>query len=69
MIGPTLTLRSECMLALIAGLSVAAGAQTLTITSGVQKYGALTNITADLSGNCELWVTNSTTPHPAAASI
>ena len=39
-----------------------AGAQTLTITSGVQKYGALTNTSADMSGNCELWVTNSTTP-------
>lgn len=46
----------------IASLSLMAGAQTLTLTSGVQKYGALTNASVDMSGNCELWVTNSRAP-------
>jgi len=43
-------------------LSFAATAQSLTITNGVQKYASLTGATANLSGKCELWVTNSTTP-------
>jgi hypothetical protein len=69
MIGLKLSLRAYrgCILAQIAALSVMAGAQTLTITSGVQKYGALTNTSADMSGNCELWVTNSTTPLSACS--
>lgn len=50
------------LLAALAGLSLAAHAQTLTITSGVQKYGSLTNTTVSMSGKCELWVTNSSTP-------
>jgi hypothetical protein len=50
------------MLAGVASLSVLGGAQTLTITSGVQKYGALTNTSAAMSGKCELWLTNSAAP-------
>ena len=46
----------------MASLSLAAGAQTLTITNGVQKYASLTSTTVNMSGKCELWVTNSTTP-------
>src|SRR5262249_52451232 len=42
--------------------TLAANAQTLTITNGVQKYGSLTGTTVNMSGTCELWVTNSTTP-------
>lgn len=38
---------------------VAGGSQTLTITNGVQKYGALAGTTINMSGVCELWVTNS----------
>jgi autotransporter-associated beta strand protein len=48
--------------ALAACLTLAAGAQTLTITNGVQKYASLTSTTVNMSGTCELWVTNSTTP-------
>jgi len=51
-----------CILAQIASLSVMAGAQTLTITSGVQRYGALTDTFVEMSGRCELWVTNSPAP-------
>lgn len=43
----------------LACYSVAAGAQTLTLSNGVRKFGALTNATAELSGRCELWATNS----------
>jgi autotransporter-associated beta strand protein len=49
-------------LLILAGLPPATWAQTLTITNGVQKYGSLTSTTADLSGKCELWVTNAATP-------
>ena len=35
---------------------------TLTFTSGVQKYAALSDATVNLSGRCELWVTNASTP-------
>jgi autotransporter-associated beta strand protein len=34
----------------------------ITITNGVQKYGALAATTVTMSGRCELWVTNSSTP-------
>jgi len=37
-------------------------AQTLTITTGIQKYGSLTNTTVNMSGRCELWVTNAFMP-------
>jgi autotransporter-associated beta strand protein len=37
-------------------------AQTVTITSGVQKYASLTSTTVNMSGRCELWVTNPATP-------
>src|SRR5687767_8057848 len=36
--------------------------QTLSIASGVQKYGALTNTTVTMTGRCELWVMNATAP-------
>lgn len=39
-----------------------ASGQTLNITSGVRKFGALTNTTVTMTGRCELWVTNSATP-------
>ena len=50
------------MLVAVASLSLVANAQTLTLTNGVQKYASLTSTTANLSGRCELWVTNATTP-------
>lgn len=43
-------------------LAMVAPAQTITVTNGVQTYGALTNTTVNLSGKCELRVTSSTTP-------
>jgi autotransporter-associated beta strand protein len=43
-------------------ISQAAVAQTLTITNGVQKYASLTSTTVTMTGKCELWVTNSSTP-------
>ncbi len=49
-------------LAVLAGISPAAIAQTLTITNGVQKYASLTSTTVNMSGKCELWVTNSSAP-------
>ncbi len=42
--------------------SLAVTAQTLTITNGVQKYASLASTTVNLSGRCELWVTNAATP-------
>ena len=42
--------------------SVAAIAQTINITNGVQKYASLTSTTVNMSSKCELWVTNSSTP-------
>jgi hypothetical protein len=50
------------LIGVLASLSLIAAAQTLTITEGVQKYGALTSTTVNMSGKCELWVTNSATP-------
>lgn len=49
-------------LAILAGISQMAVAQTLTITNGVQKYGSLSSTTVTMSGKCELWVTNSSAP-------
>jgi len=34
----------------------------ISITSGIQKYGALTNTTVTMTGRCELWVTNASAP-------
>ena len=45
-----------------ASLSLVADAQTITLTNGVQKYASLTSTTVNMSGRCELWVTNSSTP-------
>ncbi|RPJ00246.1 MAG: hypothetical protein EHM39_05150, partial [Chloroflexi bacterium] len=53
---------SGLMIAAMAGLSLVANAQTLTITQGVQKYASLASTTVHMSGRCELWVTNSSTP-------
>src|SRR5690242_4276894 len=46
----------------IMSLPLLAGAQTLNITNGVQKYGSLAGTTVNMSGKCELWVTNSSNP-------
>ncbi len=46
----------------LTSVSLIAGAQTLTITNGVQKYGSLTGTTVSMSDKCELWVTNSSAP-------
>ncbi len=45
----------------MACLPLVADAQ-ITITSGVQKYASLAGTTVNMSGRCELWVTNSSTP-------
>ena len=37
-------------------------AQTLTITNGVQTYASLTSYTVNMSGRCELRVTNASSP-------
>ena len=42
--------------------ALGAGAQTISFSAGVQKYGSLTNTTVSMSGLCELWVTNSLSP-------
>jgi autotransporter-associated beta strand protein len=57
-----LRLLKQLMLASVTSLSLVANAQTLTLTNGVQKYASLTSTTANLSGRCELWVTNAATP-------
>ena len=44
--------------------SLVAGAQTITLTNGVQKYASLASTKVNMSGRCELWVTNSSTPLP-----
>ena len=41
---------------------LAVRAQTITLTNGVQKYASLASTTVNMSGRCELWVTNSSTP-------
>ena len=46
----------------LASLALAAEAQTLTLTNGVQKYASLTSTTVNMSESCELWVTNSAAP-------
>ncbi|HUZ07104.1 MAG TPA: hypothetical protein VMV89_06400, partial [Candidatus Paceibacterota bacterium] len=46
----------------MASLSLVAGAQTMTFSNGVQKYASLTGATVNMSGRCELWVTNASTP-------
>src|ERR1039457_959917 len=55
------TLKSLAFVAVIS-LSLMAGAQTITFSNGVQKYGSLTNTTVNMSGKCELWATNSSAP-------
>src|SRR5450755_417462 len=55
------------LLAAAALLPLAAAAQTLTVTNGIQIYGALTNTTVTMTGRCELLVT--ATPNPIPGSI
>ncbi len=57
-----LRLLKQLVLASVASLSLVANAQTLTLTNGVQKYASLTSTTVNMSGRCELWVTNAATP-------
>ena len=52
----------KLVFAALASLPLMAGAQTITLTNGVQKYASLASTTANLSGRCELWVTNAATP-------
>jgi len=47
------------LLSLFAALTAPA---QITITNGVQTYGALAGVTVNMSGACELRVTNTTTP-------
>jgi autotransporter-associated beta strand protein len=59
-----LKFRIHLSIIVIAALIIAqaAVAQSLTITNGVQKYASLASTTVTMSGKCELWVTNSSTP-------
>lgn len=52
------------MIAAFSGFSLAVSAQTLTITNGIQTYGALTNTTVTMTGQCELHITATTNPIP-----
>jgi hypothetical protein len=45
-------------------IPLAAAAQTLTMTNGIQTYTALTNTTVTMTGRCELRVTATTNPIP-----
>ena len=45
-------------------IPLAAAAQTLTMTNGIQTYTALTNTTVTMAGRCELRVTAATYPIP-----
>ncbi len=36
--------------------------QSITFSNGVQKYASLSSTAVTMSGKCELWVTNATTP-------
>jgi autotransporter-associated beta strand protein len=54
-----LNIFTRWLFAAVVGLSsLPAHAQTITLTNGVQKYAALANATVNMSGRCELWVTN-----------
>lgn len=55
-------LMEKYVMAMMVGLSLSAGAQTIKLANGVQKFASLTGTTVNMSGQCELWVTNSTTP-------
>src|ERR1044071_1827497 len=62
--GTAIMLPRRLLLLLFAILSHApgVGAQTITITNGVQKYPSLASTTVNMSGRCELWVTATSTP-------
>src|SRR3954452_5506052 len=51
-------------LAMLLLFALSAAAQTLTITNGVQTYGALTNTTVTMSSRCELRITGTNNPIP-----
>jgi autotransporter-associated beta strand protein len=59
---PVKNLAAALSLAVGAWFPLTASAQTLTITNGIQIYGALTNTTVTMTGRCELWVTDSIAP-------
>ncbi len=54
-------------LAVMATLSLVADAQTIVLTNGVQKYASLTGATVNMSGRCELWITNASAPLSSCA--
>jgi hypothetical protein len=61
---PDICLSFKKLLAAFSGFSLAVSAQTLTITTGVQTYNALTNISVTMTGHCELHLTTTTNPIP-----
>lgn len=48
----------------VAGLGLAAEAQTLTITNGIHTYPVLSNLTVTMTARSELWITSSNDPLP-----
>ncbi|HEY5909509.1 MAG TPA: LamG-like jellyroll fold domain-containing protein [Verrucomicrobiae bacterium] len=60
--GAALVRANLFVLLILSWLPLSAGAQTITFSAGVQKYASLTNVTVNMSGRCELWVTNASTP-------
>jgi autotransporter-associated beta strand protein len=54
----------KLLLATLALFPLAAAAQTLTITNGIQTYNALTNTTVTMTGRCELRLTTTNNPSP-----
>lgn len=52
----------KLLLVATVSLSLTAGAQTVTLTNGVLKYASLASTTVNMSGRCELWVTNAAAP-------
>jgi autotransporter-associated beta strand protein len=61
---PDIRLSLRLLLAVAALFSLAASAQTLTITNGIQTYSALTNTTATMTGHSELHLTTTNNPIP-----
>src|ERR1035437_4065683 len=50
------------LLAALVFFPLAAAAQTLTITNGIQTYSTVSNTTVTMSGRCELRVTGTNNP-------
>jgi autotransporter-associated beta strand protein len=59
-----ISLSLKSLLSLFVALPLVAASQTLTITSGVQTYIALTNTTVTMTGHCELHLTATNNPMP-----